>query len=99
MSSPREALFEAVLAGDLDRVRSTFDAGVSDINALDSKGHSVLHWAVFGGYLEIVRLLLDRGADPNVQSSKGVTPLWSARDFGMREIIDVLLTHGARNTE
>ena len=36
-----------------------------DVNSVDSKGRSALHFACCGGYLEVVRFLLDNEADPN----------------------------------
>ena len=44
---------------------------------------------------EIVRLLLDAGADPNAKSLEGATPLHSAAFTGDLEIAELLLAHGA----
>jgi ankyrin repeat protein len=57
---------------------------------------SPLLWAVYGGYAEIVRILLDHGADPNFGSVTGESTLWHAEDdFGLVEIANLLRQHGA----
>lgn len=90
------ALAEAVQSGSVEAVRRALEQNVGNINGLDQRGHTALHWAVFGGYVEIVQLLLTRGADPNVASRDGITPLWNARDFGLAEIDALLVKHGAK---
>jgi ankyrin repeat protein len=54
--------------------------------------------AAAGGHIEIVRLLLDNGADPNLPE-EGIAPLGhalhSAVCNGHREIVELLLAHGA----
>src|SRR5262249_32328841 len=49
------------------------------------------------GRLEIVKLLLDRGADPDARDSiyEGWTPLHCAIDRGHREVVALLLARGA----
>ncbi|MGP8269408.1 MAG: ankyrin repeat domain-containing protein [Terracidiphilus sp.] len=44
---------------------------------------------------EIVRLLLDAGADPNLPSSSGGSPLVIALEHRHQKIVTVLLAHGA----
>ena len=57
-----------------------------------------MHWACGLGdeirHLEIVRLLLANGGDPNVKSSEGVTPLHVAASWGFLEILKILVAQG-----
>ncbi len=65
-------------------------------------GKAALHWAVEGlparaaERLQVVRWLLDRGADMNQRSRDGRTPFQHAcRDGWDRALLDLLLTRGA----
>jgi hypothetical protein len=81
---------EQVLTGEIENVRAVLAPEIN-LDELDGFGNSPLHWAVMGGYLDIVELLLNAGANPNTMSSQGYTPKWSAVDFGLKEI-EILLT-------
>ena len=54
-----------------------------------------LHSAAAGKHEKIVKLLLDRGADPNVREQGGFTPLHAAAQNGDLETIRALLLGGA----
>ncbi|MCB2406654.1 ankyrin repeat domain-containing protein [Hymenobacter lucidus] len=88
-------LHEQVIQSDLDGVMK-FIAQRAPLDELDELGHSPLHWAVFGGYTDIVRALLQAGACPNVISTDGVTPKWHAEDFGLEDIIELLTVYGGK---
>ena len=46
-----------------------------DVHAYDKYRDTALSLAAFNGRLEITRLLLDHGANPNVENDRGLTPL------------------------
>jgi uncharacterized protein len=54
-----------------------------------------IHAAVSNKDVEMVRLLIERGADVNARQQKGFTPLQGAAGSGSIEIMDLLLAHGA----
>lgn len=69
--NPMDSLPQAPLppaSADLDR-------------SIDDKGHTALHWASAMGDIEVVKDLLRRGANIDVQARNGETPLMRAAIF------------------
>ena len=63
-----EHLLEAANRGDLDTVRFLIASG-APVNAADAQGVTPLHRAAWADNVEIVRLLLEAGADPSLQDN------------------------------
>lgn len=90
--------------GDLERVRKLLDEDpslanrVSDYVTYYLGSGTPLRNAAARGHLEIVRLLLERGADPNLRE-EGIAPdghaLYSAVYNGHHEVAELLLECGA----
>lgn len=59
------ALRDAATRGDLARVKALLDAG-TDVNAATEYGATALSYACDKGHVEVVKLLLARGAKPDV---------------------------------
>lgn len=98
-SSPGAAassnLFAAVVAGDVSRVRLELENSPEDINVLDSaSGSSPLCTAVFVGHTEIVKLLVDAGADVNLANRDKATPIHVASFMGRAKAAKLLLDAG-----
>ena len=86
-------IHDAALDGDIDEVQRQLDAGV-DPNLKSSKGATPLFYAVYGGHLEIVELLITRGADVNaVYLNNSV--LDQAHSYDDQEMVELLEAHGA----
>ena len=66
-----------------------------EIIALNVYGETALHYAVKSGSSQIVEILLDHRADPNIQSVSKVTALRKACVFGHPEMVTMLVKHGA----
>jgi len=66
---------EAAWSGDNDALRALLDAGETDVDATNGSGDSLLALAAGKGHVETVRLLLERGARPDLPDRSGHTPL------------------------
>jgi ankyrin repeat protein len=67
-----------------------------DINAPQGDGTTALHWAAYNDDLELAKMLVAAGPDPNVKTRLGgITPLHMAATNGSAPMIDVLLKAGA----
>ncbi|KAF5401982.1 Ankyrin repeat domain-containing protein 17 [Paragonimus heterotremus] len=67
-----------------------------DVNAcIESSMETALTLACHGGYTELVRLLLERGADREHRDKKSHTPLHTAVYANQRAVVAVLLDYGA----
>jgi ankyrin repeat protein len=74
----------------------TIDDGNFNMPAYRVEGKTALYIATANDDAEMVRLLLEAGANPNVPISGGLHPLSIAADTGSRdEICTLLLKHGA----
>ena len=70
----------------------------ADVHAAARNAQKVtaLHAAASRGDLEIVRMLLQAGADPNARQEGGFVPLHSAAQNGNVPVAELLLKHGAK---
>jgi ankyrin repeat protein len=106
--SPQDRLLAAVESENLDRILAAVNAG-ADVNARCDDGASVLYPACLNGNVHVVWLLLNLGADPNLEA-EGVavtdyapTPLDLVARAGLlfgpdayRPVFDLLVRRGAR---
>ncbi len=68
------------------------------INAHDEYGKTPLHYTVEKGYLDMVKILLEKGADINAKDNNGKTPLHYATEKGYIEAVNYFIEKGA-NTD
>lgn len=92
-----DALAMAALGGHARCLEALIDAG-ADLRALRGKA-SVLLRAVKckePTAAKCVGLLLEKGCDPNEMQGPGMTALMAACLLGKADLVELLLTHGAR---
>jgi hypothetical protein len=83
-TSANEELWEAARAGDVARVQKALDSG-ADVNAKARYDMTALAFAADKGHTDVVRLLLDRGAQVNSQDT-----------FYKMRAVDLALQNGHR---
>ena len=69
------ALHVSAHQGHLDVVEMLLDDAGADIHLEDDDGDSALHYSAFGRKMEIMKSLLNRGANPNAKNLKGCSVL------------------------
>lgn len=86
---------DAVRENRIDEVR-TFILNGADVDAQDMfEGNTGLHWAARLGLVEMARLLIDNGANPNARNDENKTPLHMAASEGQKELLVILIAYRA----
>ncbi|MBC8352814.1 MAG: ankyrin repeat domain-containing protein [Planctomycetes bacterium] len=92
----REALATAVSKGDLEETKKLLRRGVRRINERQpGSGGTALSAASLHGHLEMVKYLIERGANVEATNRDGNTPLLVAAFMCRSEIVQLLLENGA----
>ncbi len=96
-------LMDASLGGSLAAVKYLVSAGVS-LDGISFRGRTALSYAAVEGHADVVRFLLESGADPNTRMNalgaavfemRGETALMQAARAGKLESVKALLAKGA----
>lgn len=106
-----EAFKKSCESGDIKTVKMLLEKFQDfDINVKDSKGDTILHhlartsqivgrapdgWQSKESIDEILKLLLEKGADPNIQNNEGYSPLHIAATHNFPDRVALLLGRGA----
>ncbi len=91
-SDPDSMLISAAKKGDVQLLRFALAKGAY-INAADDKGGTALHWAVYYGHKEVVKILLMHGADPYIKDKNGISPYSLAEIKRKKEILKLLKSY------
>ncbi|KAG8193895.1 hypothetical protein JTE90_011454 [Oedothorax gibbosus] len=90
-----EKLFDAVKQNNISETKKNIKEGAL-LNAKSVAEVTPLHFACWKGYTDIVKILLENKACPNVEGKNGFTPLHYACKFSHLSIVKLLLLHKAR---
>jgi peptidoglycan/LPS O-acetylase OafA/YrhL len=90
------AVWEAVVAGNTDRLRTAIESSETEVDAVSpDSGASMLTVAVFLGHTDMVEMLLNAEADVNQRNRDQGTALHSAAFVGRAKEAAILLRAGA----
>lgn len=93
----KDNIFNASMRGDLETVKSFIENGV-DVNE-NYKGNSALTWAARFGHTEIVKFLIGKKADINMESYRNGPIIMFAAEGGYTDIVKLLIQAGANVNE
>lgn len=82
------------IAGDIVNVTELISK-LRDLNAEDFNRNTAIHMAAKSNRLNIIKLLVENGADVNVSTSAGVTAIITAANRNYLNIVEYLVENGA----
>jgi hypothetical protein len=88
-------LLDATESGNIRRVQELLDSGVDINDYVNDYGMTALLLASMYEHIDIVRLLLEKGADVNIKDENGYNALMWASVRGYTDIVRLLLENGA----
>jgi ankyrin repeat protein len=88
-------VYLAAMNGDAAAITRLLDAGEDPNAVLTAEGETLLMLTSHTGNLDAVKVLLDRGADANVQQFRGQTALMWAAAEGHAGVVKLLVERGA----
>lgn len=89
------AAHKAAQEGDIESLEQVLSLLEDVVNKKDSNGWTPLHEGSRGGHLEIVQLLVEKGANVNEETRNGETPLYWAKQSGHKHVTTFLEQLGA----
>ena len=96
LSEADKALIDAALTGNIEAAKQAI-VDDANVNVKGSGRWTPMHFATWGGYKEVVKLLIAKDADLNAEDVNGKTPLdWSG---GEEETADLLRKYGGKTSE
>ncbi|MGB2885066.1 MAG: ankyrin repeat domain-containing protein, partial [Dehalococcoidia bacterium] len=90
-----QEIFDAVKANDLAKVKALVEVNSQLVNTKDASGRTPLHWACRGVHYEVLKFLVEKGADINAKDNDGIAPLHSLTSRAHAEGIALLIANKA----
>ena len=95
MSNAVPDLHVLLTNGDMDAFDAALASGQADVNKPNEDGLTLAHLAAYQGNMELLRKLIDSGADLSAGYNGGYTPLHMACQGGETEAAEMLIEAGA----
>lgn len=94
-STPRDE-FSDHSTSDTEVIKCLLDADELGVMTRDFQGRTALSWAAETSTLDVVKLLVTKGADTSLANHDGIPPLFYASRAGRTDIVEFLLSvdHG-----
>lgn len=86
-----QTIHDAAINGDLTTIRTLVADDPALVHAENEDDETPLFYAAYGGHTDVVKYLLDKGANPNAVSATGETALHFAAYAGHNEIVRMLV--------
>lgn len=90
------SLHTAATLGDARAVDQLLQIHRPLVNTTNRFGHTALHIAAYHNHPQVVRVLLQRGADIHIKDQCGLTALQLAQEAGHRRIVQILAGNWVR---
>lgn len=89
-------IWSAAVNGETERIKKYINKNISP-DVLDASGYTALHYACRHGHVNVCKLLLKSGANPNILTRSGkASPLHRAAHMGHSDIVKILIEYGAK---
>lgn len=80
-------IWVAAADNELKTVVEYLDSGKFTLNSKDPNGYTPIHAAASYGHVDLLRLLISRGGDINIQDNEGDSPLHHVEDLNTAKIM------------
>ena len=91
-----EQIVEAAKNGDLQTVKTILAQDPSKLNTTDGDNYTALHWACMRAHWDVVKYLIEKGADLNLVGGDGGTQINWAVHHDNVEIVKLMVEKGAK---
>lgn len=88
-------IYKAIQDGDIKKVKALLEENPESVNTRNEYGTTPLFLATMRGKVEIMMLLINKGADVRAKNSNGFTALDTAVYSGNKQAVELLITNGA----